>query len=159
MKPGAHCLIVGIGNPDRGDDGVGALVARRLQADDAQGVRVVEHTGEAADLLERLSGVDTAYLIDAAVTGALPGSITRFDAAATPLAGSAFACSTHGLGLLEAIELARALGRLPRRCVVYAIEGRQYEVGHRLSPQVAAAAEEVATLIRQELRSRHAERS
>jgi hydrogenase maturation protease len=52
--------------------------------------------------------------------------------------------STHGFGLAEAIELARALGGLPPRCVVYAIEGSSFEEGAALSPPVVAAAAEVA---------------
>ena len=56
--------------------------------------------------------------------------------------------STHGLGLAEAIELGRALGRLPARLVVYAIEGQGYATGAPLSPPVARAAEEVVGELR-----------
>lgn len=150
MRTG-HCLVIGIGNSDRGDDAVGRVVARRLNTQRTPGIRVVEHGGESAGLLDCLSGAETAYLVDAANTGKRPGTISRFDVAATELPRVAFGCSTHGLGLAEAIELARALGKLPRRCVVYAIEGRTYEVGAALSPEVAAAAEEVAKLIRDEM--------
>ena len=59
--------------------------------------------------------------------------------AATPLPRGALGMSTHGFGLAEALELARALGQLPRRCIVYAIEGASFETGAPLSPEVAAA--------------------
>ncbi len=44
------------------------------------------------------------------------------------------------------VELARALGRLPRRCIIYiyALEGASFEPGGPLSPPVAAAAAKVA---------------
>ena len=63
------------------------------------------------------------------------------------LAGS----STHLLGLADAVELARALGRLPATTVVYGIEGAAFDTGTGLSQPVAAAAERVAAAIRREL--------
>jgi hydrogenase maturation protease len=154
--PTGGCLIVGIGNADRGDDAVGRLVARKLARHAIPGVRVVEHGGESAGLLDCLAGAEAAYVIDACRMGRRAGSVSRFDAAAAPLPRGAVGCSTHGLGLAEAIELARALGRLPRRCVVYAIEGRTYDFGAALSPEAAAAAEEVANLIRKDVCDREA---
>jgi len=150
MRSG-HCLVVGIGNADRGDDAVGHLVARRLGARRIAGVRVLERSGESSGLLDCLSGAQAAYLVDASRSGKPPGTVSRHDVAAAPLPRAASGCSTHGLGLAEAIELARALGRLPRRCVVYAIEGHAYDIGAPLSPAVAAAAEQAARMIAEEV--------
>jgi hydrogenase maturation protease len=52
--------------------------------------------------------------------------------------------STHALGVPEAIELARALGRLPARLEVYAIEGARFTAGAELSPAVERAVRELA---------------
>jgi hydrogenase maturation protease len=145
-------FVIGIGNPDRGDDAVGRIVARHLMTRRPADVRIVEHSGESTGLLDCLNGAECAYMVDACVTGCPPGTIARFDVTATALPPDAFRCSTHGLGLAHAVELARALGRLPRPCVVYAIEGRRFETGAALSPEVAAAAEKVADLIWNELR-------
>jgi hydrogenase maturation protease len=70
--------------------------------------------------------------------------VWRFDVGTGPLPQCAFTVSTHGFGLGEAIELARALGSLPPHCVVYAIEGATFEAGAPLSPPVAAAVGDVA---------------
>ena len=56
---------------------------------------------------------------------------------------SSDASSTHALGLAEAVELARSLGRLPQRVVVYGIEGESFAFGKGLSAAVAAAADRV----------------
>jgi hydrogenase maturation protease len=53
-------------------------------------------------------------------------------------------CSTHALGVAEAIELARALGRLPARLEVYAIEGARFTAGAGLSPAVEQAVGKLA---------------
>jgi hydrogenase maturation protease len=71
--------------------------------------------------------------------------------AAAPLPQGAFNLSTHGFGLAEAIELARALDQLPPRCVVYAVEAGSVVVGAPLSPPVAAAVPAVAARIREEI--------
>jgi hypothetical protein len=46
----------------------------------------------------------------------------------------------------------RALGRLPRRLDVYAIEGASFTAGDRLSPAVARAVDELATTLGSERR-------
>jgi len=144
-------LVIGIGNPDRGDDAIGRLVARRLKAHALPGVTVLEHGGEAADLVETLRGADFAVVVDAAVSGGEPGTVHRIDVSKEALPRAWFAWSTHGLGLAEAIELARALGCLPPRCIVYAIEARAFAPGDAPSPALIAAAREVGARIADEL--------
>ena len=144
-------LVIGVGNPDRGDDGVGHEVVRLLAGRTPPDVGLLRHGGEATGLLDCLHGADAAWLIDAAASGAAPGARRRLDAAAGALPGDLAALSSHGLGLAQAIELARALGTLPRRCLVYAIEGERFTAGAPLTPAVARAAAVVAEAILREL--------
>jgi hydrogenase maturation protease len=146
-------VVIGVGNPDRGDDGAGRETARRLRASGLEEATIVACDGEATALLAHFEGADAAILIDACVSGAAPGTVRRFDAAEAPLPSAAFGLSSHGLGLSEAIELARTLGALPPRCVVYAIEGQRFDVGAPLSDAAAAAIEEVVADIRRDLAS------
>jgi hydrogenase maturation protease len=156
MPRGASGLIViGIGNPDRGDDAAGRCVARLVRPMLPDDVRVVEQDGEATALLACLDGVRAAFLIDACASGAPAGTVHRFDAAASPLPSGAFGLSTHGFGLAEGIELARALGQLPSVCVVYAIEGACFEIGAALSPPVRESLAGVASRLRAEFTGAH----
>ncbi len=132
-------VVIGIGNPDCGDDAVGRLVARALRGRLPQGVRIEEADGVATSLLAQLDRVEAAYLIDACVSGAAPGALHRFDTSHAPLPAARFGVSTHGMGLADALELARALGTLPSLCVVYAVEGSRFAPGAPLSPAVAQA--------------------
>lgn len=140
-------LIIGVGNPDRGDDAVGRAVAQQLKGRVPEGVEVLEEEGEMTALLEHLEEADEAYLIDASASGEAPGTVRRFDAAAAPLPNAVMAVSTHGFGLAEAIEMARAMGTLPATCLVYAVEGAGFEAGEPLSEPVAAAVAQVAEKI------------
>ena len=88
-------------------------------------------------------------VVDAAASGASPGTVHRFDARAAPLPAAHLRSSTHAFGVADAVELARALGRLPGRLDVYAIEGGDFSLGAGLTPPVAAAVEAlVVTLTR-----------
>jgi hydrogenase maturation protease len=140
-------LVIGIGNPDRGDDAAGRAAASRLKARLPKDIRVIESDGDAAALLAQLADADDVILIDAALSGAGPGTIARFAAHETPLPAARFGLSTHGFGLAEAIELARTLGQMPRRCTVYAIEGRSFALGEGLSPEIDAAVDTVVARI------------
>jgi hydrogenase maturation protease len=133
-------LIIGIGNEYRGDDAVGLIVARRLRERLSDSVKVLEQTGDGAALMEAWLGAETVIVIDAVASGAAPGAIHRFDANTRPIPKNAFRCSTHAFGVAEAIELSRALTRLPPTLVVYGIEGKNFATGVGLSPEVEKAA-------------------
>jgi len=148
---GKRTLVLGIGNPDRGDDGVGRAVARRLSGTLPEGAAVAEHGGEATGVLACIEGAHTVFFVDACASGEPPGTIHRFDVAAAPLPAAAFALSSHGFGLPEAVELARTLGTLPPAAVVYAIEGGGFDTGAALSPAVEAAVAEVADRLSREI--------
>jgi hydrogenase maturation protease len=105
-------------------------------------IEIIEHDGEATALIAHM-GAEQLFLIDACVSGTSPGTIHRFDVSFASMPAVASAFSTHGFGLAPVIELARALGQLPHRTIVYAIEGVSFETGAPLSPPVAAAVPEV----------------
>jgi hydrogenase maturation protease len=143
--------VVGVGNALRGDDAVGLAVARLLDGTLPEGVRLVECEGEPVSLLSSWEDCDAAIVVDATESGAEPGSVRRLAAHEGPLPPELQRASTHLLGVAEAVELARALGRLPQRTIVYGIEGGSFDTGAPLSEAVRAAAAEVAASIRREL--------
>lgn len=133
--------IIGVGNPDRGDDAAGLEVARRLRL--LHGIETLECAGAMTDLLQAWSGAADVVVVDAMVSGRPPGTVTRFDAARGPLPAAPFRGSTHGLGVAEAVALARTLGQLPVRLTVWGIEGADFTLGSALTPAVAAAVAQV----------------
>jgi hypothetical protein len=65
MPGNGDILVVGIGNPDRGDDAVGRLALREIAARGRAGCRLVERDGDAAGLVELLSAAGTVIIVDA----------------------------------------------------------------------------------------------
>ena len=141
-------VVIGVGIAERGDDGAGRAVVQRLSGTLPGDVEIVECEGETTVLLARIEGASAVFVVDACVSGAPPGTIRRFDATEAPLPDLGASVSTHDLGLAAAIELARALGELPPRCIVYTIEGCSFEAGAPLSPPVRRAVAEVARRLR-----------
>jgi hydrogenase maturation protease len=138
--------VIGLGNEWRCDDAVGREVARRLDG--------VVLDGEPIGLVEALDGADEVVLVDAVSSGAPPGTVHVFEAGSERLPATLFGTSsTHTLGLAEAVELARSLGRLPRRVLVYGIEGASFSFGNGLSPEVADAAATVVEEVKACMRS------
>ncbi|WP_457653546.1 hydrogenase maturation protease [Rhodocaloribacter sp.] len=150
-----NALVIGVGNAMRGDDGAGLAVARALAARVPPGVRVMEASGEGAALMDAWRGAGTVLLVDAARSGAPPGTIHRFDAVKEPMPARFFHYSTHAFSVAEAVELARVLGALPPRLLVYGIEGRTFEAGAALSSEVARAVADVTAEIARLLAGEH----
>lgn len=144
-------VVVCVGNELRGDDGAGPAVAARLRADAAD-LDVAVCGQEPSRLLDAWAGADAAVVVDAVSSGAAPGTIHRFDASERALPSTVFRGSTHALGVGEVIELARALGRLPGRVLVYGIEGGRFASGHGLTTEVSEAVEAVAAEVTTEVR-------
>jgi hydrogenase maturation protease len=132
-----------VGNRLRGDDAAGLVVAERL--------RGTPHEGEGTALLDLWEGDDTVVVVDTMRSGAPPGTIRRFDASREPLPAQLRFSSTHAIGVAEAIELARSLGRLPRTVIVYGVEGADFEAGAPLSATVSASLEALTEAVRDEL--------
>jgi len=146
-------LVIGLGNIYRNDDGAGIIIARRLRRDAWSGVVVREENGGGAALMEAWKDAARVVLVDAVQSGAPPGTIHRLDANCGPIPSRFFHYSTHAFGLAEAVELARVLNQLPPRLILYGIEGKDFGAGEGLSPEVAAAMDELLSGLRQEIQS------
>ena len=147
---GPRRLVIGVGNPDRGDDAAGRLVARGLRERSSGTISVRECSGEATALMEAWSGFDDVLLVDACRGAGAPGSVHRLEADQLERLGlwqRHRQESTHSFGVSAAIALARALGTLPSRVVVYAIEAAHFRDAAGLSPEVRAAVEKTVALL------------
>lgn len=144
-------LIIGIGNPYRGDDGVGLRITQDIKKKSPDHVNVIEQSGDGISLMDSWKDADAVILIDAVHSGAKPGTIHRLDAHTQPIPAKFFHYSTHAFGVAEAIELARALKQLPPLFIVYGIEGKCFEAGIGLSLEVEKSAQEVVKRVQQDI--------
>lgn len=142
--PPRKILVLGLGNPDRGDDGVGAMVVRALGGRLPADIVLLSRNGDMLSLIEEWAGFDALVCVDAAAPKGTPGRIHRIDLTVEDLPPDASFTSSHALGLAEAIALARTLQAAPWDIIVYAVEGSCFAGGAPVTPVVAAAAGVVA---------------
>ncbi len=150
-KARARILVAAVGNPDRGDDGVGPLVAQKLSGRLPAEARLVVRSGDMMSLIEDWAGFDAVIFVDAAASRGSPGRVHRIDLAEEKLPPELSFTSSHAFGVAEAIELARVLELTPKRIVVYAIEGACFDAGAPFTPAVLSAAAEVADCVAAEV--------
>ena len=129
--------VIGIGNPDRGDDGIGPAVATRVAEIAGPGVTAV--VADPTDLMSRWEGADRVVIVDAVVDGSPPGTVRVFDAVEGPLPAVTAASGTHGLGVATVIELARSLDRLPDHLTVVGVSVGTVDGGATITDSVARA--------------------
>ncbi|MBF8277897.1 MAG: hydrogenase maturation protease [Candidatus Brocadiaceae bacterium] len=144
-------LVIGVGNLYRGDDAVGRIVAQGLKREATDRVNIIEKDCDGAALMECWESADAVILIDAVHSGALPGTILRFDAQVQPIPATYFHYSSHAFGVAEAVELSRTLNQLPPRFIVYGIEGKCFEPGSGITGAVAEAAQDVLEQIQKDV--------
>ena len=152
MSSAPDVLIIGIGNAQCGDDGVGPAVVEALEARGLPGVELMFCEGDGLQMLDAWKNVGKVVLIDAVMSGGKPGTVYRFDAHAQRLPADLSFSSTHAFGVAGAIELARVLDQLPSYLMVYAIEGKNFSIGAGLSPEVELAVLDVVERVANEVR-------
>lgn len=144
------CLLLGVGNPDRGDDAAGHLVSRALAG--VADVVARQVTGDPSTILTDplWDTADRVVLIDTVRTGRRPGTVHRWAGerllAHLPDTGG----GTHDLGVATTLQLAAALERLPDDLVVIGIEGASFEVGAPPSRPVRHAVAMVTAMLARE---------
>jgi hydrogenase maturation protease len=137
--------VIGVGNEFRRDDGLGPAVVARLRAlplpDD---VTLAVSDGEPSRMLDLWEGADLAVVVDAVRTGGDHGGHV-YELAVDRLTEASTVDTSHAVDLGATVQLARALGRMPARLVVFAVDGTDFAFGPGMSAEVAAA---VAPVVR-----------
>lgn len=154
--PGCEVLVIGCGNLLRGDDGVGPVLVRHLwELGVPDGAQLVDGGTAGMDTAFRMRGARRVVIVDAAATGAKPGTVYRVPgeefAELPPLQG----LHTHSFRWDHAIAFARwALGdACPADITVFLIEVAGVEYGADLSEPVQTGMRVVMDVIEREFLS------
>ncbi len=155
--PPPRRVVIGVGNDFRRDDGLGPAVVDRLRKrqpvdPELATVTLATSDGEPSRMIDLWSGADLAVVIDAVHDTRVPAG-HRYELSVDALPGAAGAStSSHSIGLGETVTLARALGRMPVRLLVFAVAGRDFGYGVGLTDPVAAAVDPLVERVRTSLR-------
>jgi hydrogenase maturation protease len=145
-------LILGLGNPLRGDDGVGPRVIEALnECGLPEGATALDAGTGGLDLLHVLEGWEWAVIVDAADVGREPGRYVRFTPKEAQLVESADGFSLHNAGLAEALALADAVGQPLPELVIFGVQPEKVGWGEGLSEAVEAALSDIVNAVLNEV--------
>ena len=178
--PGAarpKILVIGLGNPILGDDGIGWHVVQAIQArlhteNDATHEKhslqkllasITEGSLEfdclslgGLALMERLVGYTHALIIDAITTqNYSAGEVCCFPLQELPRLAMGHLASAHDTSLQNALQMGEMMGaELPFEIVIVAIEAQAvYDFSEQLSEPVAAAIPKASQIVLQQVKS------
>jgi hydrogenase maturation protease len=163
-------IVIGLGNPILGDDGVGWKVAEEVKkhlplslapflSETDQSGKKDRREGDRVDveflslggisLMERLIGYERAILIDALTSEQETGSVIVSKLSELPDYSTFHTTSAHDTSLQNALKLGKAMGAdLPEEVTVVGIAtSRIYDFGEELSPGVAQAVSKAAAIV------------
>jgi hydrogenase maturation protease len=133
-------IVVGIGNSQFADDGIGLLVAQNIKSKNLDPeTMVVDASPCGLDILELIAGFDKAIIIDAVQTGKNePGFIYRFDINQVQ---SPLRVFPHGMDFITSLKLGEKLGlAIPNQIIVFGIEIQKVDdLNEECTPKVRAA--------------------
>lgn len=150
----AATRVIALGNPLRGDDGIGAAVLAELTRYPLPaGIELLDGGTPGLETVLLLQGCHRVLFIDAADLGLAPGQWRRFTLAEARLLSHDLTLrgTLHYAGLAEALTLGEALGQLPPYLTIYGIQPADigWEIG--LSAAVQTAIAPIAQAIYEEL--------
>lgn len=133
-------LLIGLGNPLMGDDGVGLAALECLRSDWElpPEVELVDGGTWGMNLLPLLEDADRVVLLDAIQAGTAPGTLVELEGDSVPRTLS-HKLSPHQIDLREVLAVAMLRGTVPRTLVALGIEPADVEMGTSLSGPVGKA--------------------
>ena len=146
-------IVIGLGNPILGDDGVGWKVAEEisglvLSKSDSIVVDCLSVGG--LSLMEHMVGYNRAILVDTLQTGLHPpGTVIQMQLEDLPDQLAGHLVSAHDANLKTALQLGREMGvELPEQITIVGIETQHvYDFTEVLSPDVMAAVPQAVQLV------------
>jgi hydrogenase maturation protease len=129
-------IILGLGNLIRSDDGVGIHAIHQLMRDRRipESVELLDGGTLGLQLLPAIQGVTHLLVLDAINTGAIPGTLARFDMSEMePLPGSP---SVHQIGFADVMAALRLLEKFPQRMILLGVQPEETGWGDKLSNAV-----------------------
>jgi hydrogenase maturation protease len=126
----APVLVLAVGNPSRGDDALGPMLAERLERAALPGVEVIVDFQLQVEHSLELEQRRLVVFVDAAVNGAAPFELRSV----RPLRDASH--TTHALSPAAVLETyARVTGNEPPAALALAVRGSSFGLGEELSAE------------------------
>ncbi len=146
-------VVLGLGNPLMGDEGIGVYLIERLadSAVDYPSVDFLDAGTGGLSVLHYIEGRRKAIIIDCAFMDEKPGTIRRFTPEEVRSRKVLAHQSLHEADLMRIIEIARQLDQAPEEIVIFGIQPQRVELVQGLSTTLMERTDEYISRVLQEL--------
>jgi len=143
-EPSGSDLVIGVGNPLMGDDGLGIAAVARLASEwpNDDSVTFVDGGTWGMNLLPLIESANRVMILDAIDRGLSPGAPITLEREEIPRY-FAITLSPHQLDLREVLALAELRGTLPNETIALGVQPERVELSLSLSPSVAGAMDDL----------------
>jgi hydrogenase maturation protease len=141
--------ILAVGSPMRGDDTAGLVLAERLSDARPEGCLLTTMPADALAMIEQFAG-DPVVIIDAFEAGPDDPPVLKLDLLTEELPEE-MSYSSHGLGVAQAVAMARSMGMLPPHLTLIGIAGYRFGMGDEPSDGFDERLAEAEALLDEEL--------
>ena len=159
MQTEKSIIVIGLGNPLMGDEGIGTALIEKLtelaaagKIPGAENIRLHDGGTGGMNLLHSIAGRKKAILIDCALMGTEPGTLRRFTPDQVQTVKKLAHQSLHEVDILKVIELARQLGECPDQVVFFGIEPKEITQRMSLSEALIAQIDRYIQAVLEELK-------
>ena len=146
----ARLVLAGIGNEFRSDDAAGIYTVQQIEKKSRGAAECRYFQEDILSLLPMLETGNTVIIVDAVMSGSLPGTLHRFDLSREIPDSPGIRFSGHSFSPLDAVRLAMAYIKIPEKLILFGIEGINFGHGTAMSPEVKKAADGLAGAIHAE---------
>lgn len=148
-------VVIGLGNPLMGDDGLGLVALERLRAGYAipPEVELVDGGTWGMNLLPVIEDAGRVILIDAIDVGTAPGTPIRLERNRLPRY-LATKISPHQVDLRDVLGLAELRGTLPNDTIALGLQPKRVALGNELSDVLRCRVDDLVAFVVQELAAR-----
>ena len=146
-------LVIGLGNPIMGDDGVGILALERFREafECGDGVELMDGGTWGMNLLPYIESAGKLLLVDA-IRGGVGAGEDVFVAGPDLPAILGQKLSAHQVDIVDVLTLAQLRGTLPSHTVALGVEPARIEMRADLSPEVARGVDRLPARMAGQLR-------
>lgn len=127
--------IIGIGNTLKGDDGIGVILARKMEERDLpSNIKVFDAGTGGMKILHQLKNLEKAIIVDAVHFGGKLGEHVFFSP--SEVRSLKESGGTHQTNLFEILELSERVGEAPENILIYGIQPKNNDMDSDLSPEL-----------------------
>ncbi|MEW6068879.1 MAG: hydrogenase maturation protease [Nitrospirota bacterium] len=145
------CLVLGIGNLLRSDDGIGIHIIDSLRKENLDNKIDINEGLSGLDVLDAINGYDRVIIVDAIKSNVEPGTIYKLSLEDLSHKQTLHSYSTHDVDFLTVLKLGSKLfpGKMPNDIIIIAVEAEDITtISEKCTPKVEKAIKEVVELIK-----------